>query len=314
MLGDPLRGRRLALVASRCWRGGGWGAGASTSRCCRSLVSVEGVRLILFAVPAPPLMSGSGRDARSAPRRSRSGALHRRRHARAARAPLFIAAASWRAFWLALAAAAVLATLVLPAGPAGQPARCSLRLVRESSGAGQYRMGSSCLLRAKWTSVMVWLPTSCRARRLDGCRASAPRHGAGQRAGKSRRRVAPRAGVPGGTLVIRASIVGALRGRMPRAASARCAALRAGVDLFRLAGVIPASIFAGCRCTPLLAAHCYGNGMVLQLSNLGQFFGPLASPGSPALAVGSGDVGDARFAAAGADAVPRCGDQNRMKR
>src|ERR687887_432045 len=110
----------LALLAA----GGALGALAHDFALLITSRFVEGVGFILFAVPAPALMSALSRDARERARALSLWSAYMPTGGTLAllAAPLFIAAASWRVFWLALAAAAVLAALILArTGPAGGP-------------------------------------------------------------------------------------------------------------------------------------------------------------------------------------------------
>ncbi|HYL24811.1 MAG TPA: MFS transporter [Burkholderiales bacterium] len=287
MLGDRYGRRRLALGGLALLAAGG-AVGALAHDFTLLLASrfVEGVGFILFAVPAPALMSALSRDARERAKALSLWSAYMPTGGTLAllAAPLCIAAASWRVLWLVLAAAAVLAALVLArAVPAGQPARvASLRLVRESlARPGNIAMALlfACYV-AQWTSVMVWLPTFL------------AEHGASTAVAASATALmvlvnAPgnlaggwllARGVPRGTLIIAASIVGALC-ELGMLAPLLPGALRYALVLtFSVcAGVIPASIFAGLPLHAPSSQHiATGNGMALQFSNLGQFFGPLA--------------------------------------
>ena len=199
-------------------------------------------------------------------------------------APLFIAAWSWRALWLALAAAAVLAAVVFARTvPETALSRLgSMRLVVESlAQPGNVAMALlfACYV-AQWTSIMVWLPTFLGEHGASTATAAtatalmvlvnAPGNLAG---GWLLAR-----GVPRGTLVIAASMIGALC-EIGMLAPLLPGALRYALVLTfsACAGVIPASIFAGLPVHAPSSQHiATGNGMVLQFSNLGQFFGPLA--------------------------------------
>ena len=84
--------------------------------------------------------------------------------------------------------------------------------------------------------------------------------------------------MPRGTLVICASAIAALC-EIGMLSSALSGGARFALVLaFSLcSGAIPASIFAGLPVHARSPQHiATGNGMVLQFSNLGQFFGPLA--------------------------------------
>jgi cyanate permease len=198
-------------------------------------------------------------------------------------APLVIGAAGWRTFWLALSGAALVAAVAFARiVPRSAPAQVSsLRLVAESiASRGNLAMALlfACYV-AQWTSIMVWLPTFLTEQGLSGSVAAiatalmvlvnAPGNLAG---GWLLGR-----GVPRGRLVMTASVIAALC-QIGMFAAPLPGPLRFGlVLLFSLcAGVIPASIFAGLPVHARSPQHiATGNGMVLQFSNLGQFFGPL---------------------------------------
>src|SRR5207302_7753980 len=165
MLGDRFGRKRLALSGLVLMAAGG-AFGATVHGFAPLLVSrfVEGVGFILFAVPAPALMSALSADARERAKALSLWSAYMPTGGTLAllAAPLFIAAATWRVLWLALAAAAVLAAIVLartvPAGAA--PRVASLRLVRESL-ARPGNIAMAFLFAsyvAQWTSIMVWLP------------------------------------------------------------------------------------------------------------------------------------------------------------
>ena len=287
MLGDRYGRRRLALGGLALLAGGG-AMGALAQGFAPLLASrfIEGVGFILFAVPAPALMSALSTDARERAKALSLWSAYMPTGGTLAllAAPLFIAAASWRVLWLALAAAAVLAAIVLartvPAGAA--PRVASLRLVRESL-ARPGNIAMALLFAsyvAQWTSIMVWLPTFLGEHGASTATAAtatalmvlvnAPGNLAG---GWLLAR-----GVPRGTLVIAASMIGALC-EIGMLAPLLPGALRYALVLgfSACAGVIPASIFAGLPVHAPSSQHiATGNGMVLQFSNLGQFFGPLA--------------------------------------
>src|SRR5262249_13434043 len=122
----------LALLAAR----GALGALAHGFSLLLASRFVEGVGFILFAPPAPALVSARRRDPPGGAAALSVWSAYMPTGGALAllAAPLFIAVANWRVFWLALAAAAALAAFVLArAVPAGQPSRvATLRLVRES--------------------------------------------------------------------------------------------------------------------------------------------------------------------------------------
>jgi len=247
---------------------------------------VEGVGFILFAVPAPALMSTMAADARDRAKALGIWSAYMPTGGTIAllAAPLFIAAWSWRALWLALAAAAVLAAVVFARSvPESQQARVSsLRLVLESlTQPGNIAMALLfAFYVAQWTSVMVWLPTFLAEHGASTAAASAATalmvlvNAPGNLIGGwllSRR-------VPRGALVIGASAIAALCELGMLSAAVPGSVRFALVLAFSLAtGVIPASIFAGLPVHARSPQHiATGNGMVLQFSNIGQFLGPLA--------------------------------------
>jgi len=287
MFGDRYGRKRLALGGLALMAAGGV-FGAAVHSFVSLLLSrfIEGVGFILFAVPAPALMSALAADARDRAKALGLWSAYMPTGGTIAllAAPLFIAAASWRALWLALAAAAALAAVTLArAVPGAQPARVgSLRLVRESlAQPGNVAMALlfACYV-AQWTSVMVWLPTFLAEHGTSTAGAASATalmvlvNAPGNLAGGwllSRR-------VPRGALVIGACAIAALCELGMLAPALPGAARYALVLAFSAcSGVIPASIFAGLPVHARSPQHiATGNGMVLQFSNLGQFFGPLA--------------------------------------
>jgi MFS family permease len=287
MLGDRYGRKRLALAGLGCMALGGV-LGALVHDFLPLLASrfLEGVGFILFAVPAPALMSTMAADARDRAKALGIWSAYMPTGGTIAllAAPLFIAAWSWRALWLALAAAAVLAAVVfartVPETPLSRLS--SMRLVVESLvQPGNIAMAFLfAFYVAQWTSVMVWLPTFLAEHGASTAAASAATalmvlvNAPGNLIGGwllSRR-------VPRGALVIGASAIAALCEIGMLSAAVPGSARFALVLAFSLAtGVIPASIFAGLPVHARSPQHiATGNGMVLQFSNIGQFFGPLA--------------------------------------
>jgi MFS family permease len=287
MLGDRYGRKRFALAGLALMAVGG-ALGAAVDAFVPLLVSrfIEGVGFILFAVPAPALMSAMTADARSRAKALGLWSAYMPTGGTLAllAAPLLIAIASWRALWLALAAAAVLAAIgVARAVPAMPSARVSsLRLLAEAlAQPGNMVMGVlfACYV-AQWTSIMVWLPTFLGEHGVATAGASIATavmvlvNAPGNLAGGwllSR-------GVPRGALVITASAIAALCEIGMMAPALPGPARYALVLVFSAcAGVIPASIFAGLPVHARSPQHiATGNGIVLQFSNIGQFFGPLA--------------------------------------
>jgi cyanate permease len=239
----------------------------------------------MFGVPAPALMSQMAADARHRAKALGLWSAYMPTGGTIAllAAPLLIALASWRALWLALALASVLAAVALgravPSTARSQVS--SLRLVSESlAQPGNIMMALlfACYV-AQWTSVMVWLPTLL------------SEHGASTATAAIATALMVLANVPGnltggwllargvprGWLVIAGSGVAAFC-EIGMLSSAVPGSLRfALVLVFSFSsGVIPSSIFAGLPVHARSPQHiATGNGMVLQFSNIGQFFGPL---------------------------------------
>jgi len=174
----------------------------------------------------------------------------------------------------------VLFARVVPDSPPAQVG--SLRLVVESlTQKGNLAMALlfACYV-AQWTTVMVWLPTFL------------TEHGASTAMAATATAVMVLANIPGnlaaGWLLSR----GFARSRLVLVACAIAALCEIGmlstalpgglrfalVLVFSLgAGLIPASVFAGLPVHAPTPQHiATGNGIVLQFSNVGQFFGPLA--------------------------------------
>jgi DHA1 family inner membrane transport protein len=287
MFADRFGRKRLALGGLLLMAAGGL-LGAAVSGFTPLLVSrfIEGVGFILFAVPAPALMSAMSADARDRAKALGLWSAYMPTGGTIALliAPLLIASSSWRALWIALALAAVIAAVAfnraVPPTPRSEVG--SLRLVTESlAQPGNVVMALlfACYV-AQWTSVMVWLPTflgehgSSTATAAIATALMVLVNAPGNLSGGwllSR-------GIPRGTLVIGASILAALC-EIGMLSSALPGSLRFVLVLaFSLCtGVIPASIFAGLPVHARSPQHIStGNGMVLQFSNVGQFFGPLA--------------------------------------
>ncbi|HEY3075933.1 MAG TPA: MFS transporter, partial [Burkholderiales bacterium] len=247
---------------------------------------LEGVGFILFAVPAPALMSAMAANSRDRAKALGIWSAYMPTGGTIAllAAPLFIAASSWRALWLALAMVAALAAIVfartVPETPVSRLS--SMRLVVESL-AQRGNIAMALLFAfyvAQWTSVMVWLPTFLAEHGASTAAASTATalmvlvNAPGNLIGGwllSRR-------VPRGALVIGASAIAALCEIGMLSSAVPELGRYALVLVFSLAtGVIPASIFAGLPVHARSPQHiATGNGMVLQFSNIGQFLGPLA--------------------------------------
>ena len=286
MVCDRLGHRRIALAGLAVMAAGGV-LGAAAHGFALLLVSrfVEGVGFILFAVPAPALMSSLTASTRDRAKALGLWSAYMPTGGTIAllAAPPLIAFAGWRALWLALAAAALLAALPFAAAvPASRPAQVgSLRLVAESlrqKGNLFMALLFACYV-AQWTSIMVWLPTFLTEQGMSTSAAALATalmvlvNAPGNLAGGwllSR-------GVARGRLVLAASLIAALC-EVGMLASGLPGSLRFALVLaFSLcAGAIPASVFAGLPVHARSPQHiATGNGIVLQFSNLGQFFGPL---------------------------------------
>jgi len=255
MLGDRYGRKRLALGGLGLMAAGG-ALGAAVNGFAALLASrfIEGVGFILFAVPAPALMSALAGDARERAKALSLWSAYMPTGGTLAllAAPLLIGFASWRALWLALAAAAALAAIALaravPALPAARVS--SWRLVAESlAQPGNVFMSLlfACYV-AQWTSIMVWLPTFLAEHGLSTTAAASATalmvlvNAPGNLAGGW---LLTR-GVPRGALIVCASIIAALCELGMLAAPIPGAMRYALVLAFSAcAGVIPASIFAG---------------------------------------------------------------------
>jgi MFS family permease len=287
MLGDRFGRKRLALAGLFLMAAGG-AMGAVVTSFVPLLASrfLEGVGFILFAVPAPALMSGLAATARE---RSKALGLWSSYMPTGGTlallaAPFFMAAWSWRALWLAIAAAAIAAAVIFwRVVPDSPPARVgSLRLVAESlAQRGNLVMALlfACYV-AQWTTVMVWLPTFL------------SEHGASTATAATATALMVLANVPGNLAGGWLLSHGFARNRLVLVACAIAAACEIGMlstalpDALRFAlvlvfslcaGLIPASVFAGLPVHAPTPQHiATGNGIVLQFSNVGQFFGPLA--------------------------------------
>lgn len=286
MVCDRLGHKRLSLAGLAVMAAGGvLGAAAQGFGVLLFSRFVEGVGFILFAVPAPALMSSLTASARDRARALGLWSAYMPTGGTIAllAAPPLIAFAGWRALWLALAAAALAAAIAFAAAvPASRPARLgSLRLVAESlrqKGNLFMALLFACYV-AQWTSIMVWLPTFLAEQGISRSAAALATavmvlvNAPGNLAGGwllSR-------GVPRGRLVIAASLIAAAC-EIGMFASVLPGGLRFALVLaFSLcAGAIPASVFAGLPVHARSPQHiATGNGIVLQFSNLGQFFGPL---------------------------------------
>jgi MFS family permease len=288
MLCDRFGHKRLAAAGLAVMAAGG-ALGAALGGFMPLLASrfLEGIGFIVFAVSAAALVSAAAANTRDRAKALGLWSAYMPTGGSIAllAAPAVIGAWGWRGFWAVLALAAALAAIlflrVVPASPAA--GLRSLRLVTESlTRKGNIAMALlfACYV-AQWTSIMVWLPTFL----VD-------EHGAASATAALATALMVLINVPGnlaggwllargvprGALIIASSAIAALC-ELGMFATPLPGALRYGcVLVFSLcAGVIPASVFAGLPVHAKTPQHiATGNGIVLQTSNLGQFFGPLA--------------------------------------
>jgi len=287
VLADRFGPKRLALAGLAVMCGGGLFGAASWS--FASLLAgrfLEGAGFILFTVAGAALM------ARAAPApRARAKALGlwsaympSGGSIALLAAPLAIGVFGWRGLWIALALAAALAFALVAryaiAPPHGSVA--SLRLIMESL-AQRGSIALSLIFAfyvAQWTSVMIWLPTFVVEER-GGSTATAALLTA----------LMVLINVPGnlagGWLVAH----GVRRGPLTVAAFAVMGICSTGMLLDVLpdaarfvlvlvfsscAGVIPAAVFSGVAAHARTPQHiATTNGMAMQSSQAGQFFGPI---------------------------------------
>jgi MFS transporter, DHA1 family, inner membrane transport protein len=248
---------------------------------------VEGIGFILFTVSAVALMNASAASPRDRAKALGLWSSYMPTGGAIAlfAAPWLISWWGWRGLWMLLAIAAVLSAMglmrLVPLSRFGQVS--SIRLVVESlCSPGNLTMAALfAFYVAQWTSIMIWLPTFLmdEHRQPTGTAAlatalyvliNAPGNWAG---GWLLAR-----GVPRGALVIGGAAVAALCEIGMLSDALPAAARYALVLVFSFsAGVIPASVFSGVPLHARTPQHIgTGNGMVMQASQIGQFFGPLA--------------------------------------
>ncbi len=247
----------------------------------------EGVGFILFTVSGSALVAAAVTDASDRPKAFSLWSSYMPSGGSLAllAAPLALATLGWRGFWVALALAAlVCAGVIARAAPSPRRGTVgSLKLALESLAQG----GSIALALlfafyvAQWSSVMIWLPTFL----VDEGGVSAgtaslltalmvlvnvPGNLAG---GWLLAR-----GVRRGPLIVAACAVAALCSSVMLTGSFPDPARFAAVLAFSLcAGTIPAAIFSGVPVHARTPQHIgTTNGLVMQTSQAGQFFGPLA--------------------------------------
>ncbi|OFZ90902.1 MAG: hypothetical protein A2W21_07205 [Betaproteobacteria bacterium RBG_16_66_20] len=247
----------------------------------------EGIGFILFTVAATTLMASAAAGPRDRAKALGLWSAYMPTGGGLAllAAPPLIAAWGWRGLWvlLALGAAAcfVLAARYAPTPKYGGIA--SMRLVAESlAQRGNIIFALLFMLYvSQWSSVMIWLPTFLVDER-----------GASQALAAWLTALMVLVNVPGniggGWLLSR----GVRRGPLVVAASAVMALCSAGMLSDALpggaryalcllfsacAGVIPASIFSGIALHAKTPQHiATANGLAMQASQAGQFFGPIA--------------------------------------
>jgi len=280
--------RKLALAGLAILAGAGL-LGALADNFPMLLVTrfLEGIGFILFTVSGSALVASAAATPRDRAKALGLWASYMPTGGGIAllAAPPIIAAWGWRGLWVLLALAAA-ASFVLAARYAPSPKHggiASLRLIRETlSRPGNLAMAALFIFYvAQWVSVMIWLPTF-----LVDERAASPALAALLTALMV---LANAPGtVAGGWLLAH----GVRRGPMVIAASAIMALCTAGMlgpalpDAARYllclafsacAGVIPGAIFSGLPVHARTPQHIStANGLVLQASQAGQFFGPLA--------------------------------------
>jgi MFS family permease len=248
---------------------------------------LEGIGFILFTVSGSALIATAASDPRDRAKALGLWAAYMPAGGGIALliAPPVITAWGWRGLWILLAFAAaacfVLAARFAPAPRYGGIA--SLRLIAESL-AQRGNIVLALLFAfyvSQWASVMIWLPTFL----VDERGASAA---AAALLTALMVLVNAPGNVAGGWLLAH----GVRRGPMVVAASAIMAVCSVGMlgpflpDVARYllclvfsacAGVIPGAIFSGLPVHAKTPQHIStGNGMVMQASQIGQFFGPIA--------------------------------------
>lgn len=288
VLCDRLGHKRLALAGLVTMAAGGF-LGALSWGFAPLLAArfIEGAGFIVFTVSGAALMTAAAGDARDRARALALWSAYMPTGGATALllAPLLIATMGWRGLWSAVAIAALVSCALVaryaPAPPQGTLR--SMRLVREA-----LRQPGNIALAvlfafyvAQWTSVMIWLPTFAVEQR-----------GASQATGALLAAAMVVANIPGnlggGWLLAR----GVPRGRLVIVAALVAALCEIGMlqdglpDALRfalvlvfsaVAGTIPAAIFAGLPVHAPTPQHIgTGNGFVMQTSQAGQFFGPVA--------------------------------------
>jgi MFS family permease len=288
VLCDRFGHKQLSLAGLTVMAAGGvLGAASESFGTLLASRFIEGVGCILFIVAAPALMTGASASAHDRtraiglwtaymPTGGSMGLLA---------APWIMAAWGWRGFWMVLAAATVAITLpfarLVPRSRYGGIS--SLRLIGQSL-AQKANLAMALLFAfyvAQWTSIMLWLPTFL----ID-------EHGAAPRTAALATALFVLINAPGNiaggwliargagrqTLVVSAAIVAALC-EIGMFSEALPGGVRFSLVLvFSLVtGLMPASVFTGVPVHAKSPQHIgTGNGIVMQASQIGQFFGPIA--------------------------------------
>jgi len=247
---------------------------------------LEGVGFILFTVSGSALIVSAAQGARDRAKALGLWAAYMPAGGGLALlvAPAAIASWGWRGLWVLLAAAAA-ASFALAARYAPDPKHggiASMRLIAESlaSRGNQLLALLFVFYVAQWVSVMIWLPTFLVDER-----------GASASTAALLTAVMVLANAPGNVAGGWLMAHGVRRGSMIIAASAIMAACSAGMLgaaapdgaryllclLFSAcAGVIPGAIFSGLPVHARTPQHIStANGLVMQASQLGQFFAPV---------------------------------------
>jgi MFS family permease len=245
----------------------------------------EGVGFLLFAVAGSALMAASAEGGdRTKAMGLWSSYMPAGGSAAILVAPLMLVPWGWRGLWLAIALAAAVAFVLIarhaPVTRYGRVGSVRLALESLSQPAGVALALLFAFYVAQWTSVMIWLPTFLVTERSASAGAASlmtafmvlvnvPGNlGGGWLLSRGVRR---------GALILAACAImvvtdiGMLAGALPDA-------LRyvACLVFSMCAGVIPACIFSGVVVHAKTPEHIgTTNGMVMQTSQGGQFFGPI---------------------------------------
>jgi len=287
VLADRFGQKRLALAGLAVMCAGGL-LGAASGGFASLLVArfFEGAGFILFTVAGTALMAQAAREPRSRAKALALWSAYMPSGGSLAllAAPLVIETVGWRGLWVALALAAagafVLVARYAIAPPHGSVA--SLRLVAESLAqrGGIVLSLIFAFYVAQWTSVMIWLPTFV----VDA-------RGGSTSTAALLTALMVLINVPGnlagGWLIAH----GVRRGPLTVIAFCIMALCSTGMlldllpDALRFAlvlvfsscaGVIPAAVFSGVPVHARTPQHiATTNGMVMQSSQIGQFFGPI---------------------------------------